>query len=179
MSCEPMPAPAARPPFFRHLSRAAPVALAALAMLALVLSPPVARAGEMRTMAAPAELPDGASSVLDGRTFHGRIGHAGEEAFAEDEWMFEDGSFMSEKCIECGYANSPYWVRFEQDGVRFLSESKCPVTDATIVWQGVVTGDRIEGTFTWTKERWYWTVEREFWFSGRLVDRDVAMTDER
>lgn len=145
-------------------------------VLAVTMCLPGARAGDMHAASMGTDAADGTASVLDGRAFRGKVGHAGEDPFAEDVWIFDEGMFMSEKCIECGYSDSPYWVRFEEEGVRFMSESRCPVTDATIVWRGVVTGDRIQGTFTWTKERWYWTVEKEFWFEGRLVDLEVAMT---
>jgi len=138
-----------------------------------------ARAGDMSPAAAPAQEPAGTHSVLDGRSFVGEIGPVGEAAFTKDVWEFRDGTFVSKECQErCGYPRSPYWVRFQEDAVQFRSKSTCPDTEATIVWKGVVKGDRIEGTFTWTRERWYWTVQKDFWFEGRLVKPAVAMSPQ-
>ncbi len=50
----------------------------------------------------------------------------------------------------------------------------CLTSDATILWQGVVSGDQIEGSFIWTNRRWYWTFEKEFWFKGKLVESDAS-----
>ncbi len=93
-------------------------------------------------------------------------------------WKFREGTFLSTECQRtCGYARSTYWVLFEEDAVRFVSEARCPEKNATIVWKGVVRGDEIEGTFTWTKERWYWTIEKDFWFKGTLVEPDMALAE--
>jgi len=37
--------------------------------------------------------------------------------------------------------------------------------------------DEIEGTIAWTSRRWYWTIEKEFWFKGKLVGSAVAATE--
>jgi len=137
-----------------------------------------AYAGDMTPESAQSDAAENGSSVLDGRSFSGEIGHAGKDAFDTDVWVFRNGMFASKDCEKCGFPESPYWVRFEDDGVRFKAKTQCPRTDAIIEWKGMVKGDRIEGTFTWTKERWYWTIEKEFWFKGKLVDSEVAMTEE-
>lgn len=30
-------------------------------------------------------------------------------------------------------------------------------------------GSSLNVTYTWTKERWFWTTFREYWFTGSLV----------
>jgi hypothetical protein len=45
-----------------------------------------------------------------------------------------------------------------------------------MVWTGTMKGDEIEGTIAWTSKRWYWTIEKEFWFRGKLVEPAVAAT---
>jgi hypothetical protein len=72
-----------------------------------------------------------------------------------------------------------YWVRPDRDGngIQVMSETPCLKSDATIVWRCTVKGDQIEGTFTWTSKRWYWTIEKEFWFNGILVKSEAAQID--
>jgi len=155
------------------------VSAVALAGLILILTG-TARAGDMNPLSDTAGDQSGGSSVLDGMKFAGEIGAKGKSAFSDDVWVFENGMFASKECEKCGFPKGAYWVRFEEEGIRFRTETKCPITDATLVYNGVVRGDRIEGTYTWTKERWYWTIEKEFWFEGELIDSpDVAAAGAR
>jgi hypothetical protein len=117
-------------------------------------------------------------SVLDGKSFAGELGLLGEPALTTDLLVFSDGMFVSKNCeSKCGYTKGIYWVRAIEDGVEVLSETPCLRSDATIVWRGIVKGDKIEGTFTWTSERWYWTIEKEFWFNGKLVESDAPVSE--
>lgn len=106
---------------------------------------------------------------LDGLIFEGNLGPAGQPADVRDRLEFFDGRFVSRECEKrCNYPASPYYVRRDGNSIAFISESRCPDKDAKIVWHGTVEGDRLEGTFTWTVERWYWTIEKTFRFSGTL-----------
>ena len=127
----------------------------------------------------PAQTSDSpAISVLDGKTFAGELGRVGKPGLTKDLFVFRDGMFVSEECERrCGYPAGPYWVRFEGDGVQFKSEIPCLKSDATMVWTGTLKGDEIEGTIAWTSKRWYWTIEKEFWFKGKLVESNVAKTE--
>jgi len=116
--------------------------------------------------------------TLDGKTFSGELGLLGEPASSTDLLAFNDGMFISKECErKCGYTEGIYWVRPIDDGIEVLSETPCLEADATIVWRGVVKGNKIEGTFTWTSVRWYWTIEKEFWFNGKLVETDTTVTE--
>ena len=107
--------------------------------------------------------------ILDGKTFKGRIGPRGKPADVEDTYVFADGTFVSVECeLRCDYPARPYFVRENGNAIEFVSETKCPYKDAKIVWRGKVEGDSIEGVATWTMSRWYWTIEKEFTFSGTL-----------
>lgn len=137
-----------------------------------------AQADDFAILPTPAGDSANLSSVLDGKTFAGQLGPMGKTAMANDVWKFREGTFLSEECQKtCGFSKSAYWVLFEQDAVRFVSEAHCPQKDATIVWKGVVKNGEIEGTFTWTKERWYWTIEKDFWFKGELVEPEMALAE--
>jgi hypothetical protein len=108
------------------------------------------------------------ASVLDGQAFKGEIGEIGEPAFGDDVWVFEEGMFASQGCGEC--RKGEYWLRFEDSGIRFRAETDCPDSGAALVYTGLVKDDRIEGTSTWTKDRWYGDIEKKFWFEGKRVE---------
>ena len=128
--------------------------------------------------AAPISTANHQISILDGKTYSGEIGLPGEPASTKDLLTFRDGMFVSQECERrCGYTEGIYWVRSGEDGIEVMSETTCPESDATIVWRGIVKGDKIEGTFTWTSERWYWTIEKEFWFNGKLVETSAVNTE--
>ncbi len=107
--------------------------------------------------------------MLDGKTFKGGVGPRGKPADVEDTFVFADGTFVSVECeLRCQYPARPYFVRETGGAIEFISETECPYKDAKIVWRGTVVGDSIEGVATWTMSRWYWTIEKEFSFSGIL-----------
>lgn len=106
---------------------------------------------------------------LDGRVFIGALGPEGKPKDVEDRFVFDNGTFVSKECeLRCDYPARPYFVRQVGERIEFLSETKCPYKDATIVWRGAVEDDRIKGVATWTIDRWYWTIERKYEFSGKL-----------
>lgn len=119
----------------------------------------------------PTNAADGAGP-LDGLVFKGGVSPAGDAKDIADVFVFEDGTFVSMECeLRCDYPARPYFVRSADGKTEFISETRCPYKDATIVWRGVVDGDRIEGHATWRVKRWYWTIEKRLEFSGTLTDR--------
>jgi len=109
--------------------------------------------------------------VLEGKSFQGEIGILGEPAHATDLVIFNDGQFISKNCQErCGYTSGDYWIRGNENQLNVKALTPCLTADATILWEGTITGDQIEGKFIWTNNRWYWTFEKEFWFKGKLVN---------
>ena len=114
-------------------------------------------------------------SMLEGKAFEGELGLLGEPARSTDVAIFNDGMFVSKKYQElCGYTSGEYWLRKQGDQIQVKAMTPCLISDATILWQGVVSGDQIEGSFIWTNRRWYWTFEKEFWFKGKLVESDAS-----
>ncbi len=104
--------------------------------------------------------------VLDGMTFTGTFGPKGGTARDEDTFIFDNGTFTSTGCIDYGFSPRPYWVRESGGVVHFLAEMVSE-EHGVIVYTGRVRGDELDATYTWTRDRWYWKVEREFWFKGR------------
>lgn len=119
-------------------------------------------------------------SMLEGKAFEGELGLLGEPARSTELVIFKDGMFVSKKCQElCGYTSGEYWLRKQGDQIQVKAMTPCLTSDATILWQGVISGDLIEGTFIWTNRRWYWTFEKEFWFKGKLVESDASANQQQ
>lgn len=121
------------------------------------------------------------SGVLDGMTFSSELGPIGKPANVKDFLIFENGMFVSKECErQCGYPPAAYFVRRVGAKIEFVSETHCSANDATIVWRGTVDDGNgtISGMFTWTSARWYWTIEKEFWFEGTLADVDTPVADD-
>lgn len=111
----------------------------------------------------------GGSGVLDGMTFSGLMGAAEDGEPVEDNFIFDNGTFMSTECDRrCGYPARPYFVRNVGEKIEFFSESNCLYKDAKIVWHGTVEDGTIRGVSSWTVNRWYWTIEKEIPFHGTL-----------
>ena len=114
-------------------------------------------------------------SILEGKSFSGDLGLSDKPSSATDLLIFNNGMFVSKGCeARCGYTAAEYQISAVSDHFEVVSETPCLKSDATILWRGTVKGDEIEGTFTWTNRRWYWTFEKEFWFKGKLVKTDVS-----
>lgn len=145
-----------------HLARG----FAAALLIASICSPflPV-NAGDMSH---PPTAATGVPSALDGQVFSGEFGVLGEGTRSTDTWVFQDGTFMSRQCENCGFPRGVYQTQRDGERVAFVAETPCPVTDARIVWRGTIEDGRIEGVYTWTRTRWYRTIEKEFWFKGTL-----------
>jgi hypothetical protein len=109
------------------------------------------------------------SGMLDGKVFEARLGMEGRPADRDDTLVFDRGVLLSLECQKiCDFPARPYYVRQTEDHLEFVSITRCPTRDAEIVWRGKVRDGAIEGVASWTTKRWYWTVERDFHFSGTL-----------
>lgn len=108
---------------------------------------------------------------LDGLVFKGMLGPEGKPLDVADTFVFADGTFVSVECeLRCDYPARPYVATETADGWQFTSITRCPYKDATIVWNGTVKDNRISGVATWTMNRWYWSIERDFEFEATLSD---------
>ncbi|WP_435103588.1 hypothetical protein [Arhodomonas sp. AD133] len=116
---------------------------------------------------------EGARGPLDGMDFVGDFGPAGGPADSRDTLHFRDGRFWSGSCVPCGYPPGAYWVRVTGDGIHFRGELENP-EGGRFVYVGVVRDGRIEAHINWRRERWYWTIDRDFRFEGRIADVQPA-----
>jgi len=114
--------------------------------------------------------------VLDRMTFVGHVGTSENPTYSEDTFVFDKGLFVSKECERiCKFPARPYFVRETADGIEFISETRCPYKDSTIVWRGTFKDGKVRGSSTWTSKRWYWTIERKLVFNGTLSERSASI----
>lgn len=102
---------------------------------------------------------------LDGLQFKGKTGEQGKEVHHEDTIVFENGQFRSLDCESWGFGSAPYSVRKDGDSYHFKAALPSP-DRGTLEWHGTITGDVATATFRWFHERWYWNIDRQYWFEG-------------
>lgn len=106
---------------------------------------------------------------LEGKAFIILTGGVGQQADHNDILFFSHGVFVSTRCEDGGFRGKTYTAFEDRDGIRFRGEVEHP-EKGTMIWEGTVHGDRMEGKMRWTYEKWYWTIDREYWYRGRLVE---------
>lgn len=117
-----------------------------------------------------------ASGPLDGMVFSGMLGPEGN-LDSEDELYFSNGKFWSKLCTKCGFQPGDYWVRTVGDVTHFQGQliSERGVFD----YFGTLKDGKLEATMDWTIKRWYWSIERDYAFSGVLkVDENKLSATE-
>jgi hypothetical protein len=107
------------------------------------------------------------SHLLDGKKFVGPTGEKGKKVHHEDVLKFSDGKFTSSECFQYGFKGGPYTTAIEGDTIHFQALTISP-THGKMAWRGTLQGDTLNVTYSWTKERWFWTTYREYWFRGTL-----------
>jgi hypothetical protein len=139
-------------------------------------------AGSLATLAPQLSAKDGENGVpaqgpLDGMSFVGTLGPEGKPGDRDDVIHFADGQFLSEGCVPCGFSPGPYWVRFEDEAIHFRGELSS-AENGTFSYSGVVQGDRLSVSLNWRKERWYWSIDRNFWFEGTMEATMAAAPEQ-
>jgi hypothetical protein len=107
-----------------------------------------------------------AAGVLDGKVFIGEIGGKGKAHGDKDEFHFQAGKFRSTACDPYGFTDGNYSTVMQGGTIAFEAQTTSP-TDGTMVWEGTVHGDTIEGTATWHKTGG--KTPEEMWFKGDLT----------
>ncbi len=109
--------------------------------------------------------------ALDGLQFQGETGEQGKGEHHEDTIAFKGGLFRSLDCETWGFGPAPYRVEKVGESYRFSATLVSP-DRGRLEWQGTVTGDSANASFRWLHERWYWNIDRRYWFKGtRYVGR--------
>ena len=107
------------------------------------------------------------SHALDGRTYFGQNGSKGKPADHDDEFIFKEGMFRSTSCDQYGFTEGRYETT-EADGILYFKAATASPSHGQMFWKGKIDGDSLEGTFVWTKERWYWDIRKDYWFKAAL-----------
>ena len=141
------------------------LAAIAIALISVTATGADAIPGAMGATASPSTAPT--VSLLDGKSFVAQSGEKGKQASNKDTIVFRNGRFLSEGCNPYGFGDAPYQATVDGATVRFHAETYSP-THGNMVWDGIVRGDTIEATNTWTRKRWYWNITREYWYKGQL-----------
>ena len=102
---------------------------------------------------------------LDGLRFQGTTGEQGKGDHHPDTISFKDGQFRSLDCENWGFGPAPYRASKDGDVYHFIA-TLLSDDRGRLEWQGTVRGDTAEASFRWLHERWYWTIDRQYWFKG-------------
>jgi hypothetical protein len=97
----------------------------------------------------------------------GSTGTVGMDAHHNDELVFEDGRFHSKQCAKIGFQKSTFHIERDGQVVRFSAVSVSS-NYGTLTWKGSIRDGIVEAHYVWKKERLFWTIEREYWFSGEV-----------
>ena len=111
---------------------------------------------------------------LDGLSFVGVFGPESGSDDRDDVLYFDDGQFWSEKCVPCGFKPGPYWVRFDDGAVHFRGVLESD-DRGRFTYVGVVRDEAISVKINWRHDRWYWTIDKDFRFEGKLTDMAPAI----
>ncbi len=113
-----------------------------------------------------ADAPSTKHDALDGLRFQGQTGEQGKGDHHEDVITFKNGQFRSLDCENWGFGPAPYTITKEGDSYHFSATLRSE-DRGTLSWQGTISGDTAEARFRWLHERWYWTIDRRYWFRGK------------
>jgi len=98
---------------------------------------------------------------LDGKAF------VMPEEGKKDVLTFDNGKFHSALCDKYGFGKGDYTTARTTDGTSFKAET-ASAREGNMVWSGVVKGDSLEGSYTWTKKGWFRTKTRTKNFTAVL-----------
>lgn len=129
----------------------------------------LAQAAQGQESARHAPLPALKHSLED-RRFVGPLVVADDTQGNKDILTFKNGRFSSRICRQYGFSPAPYWVRRDSEGLHFRARMSS-ARSGTMRFEGVFDGKEMHATAHWIKERWYWTVEQTFRFTGHPVGR--------
>ncbi|MCU7842744.1 MAG: hypothetical protein KZQ93_02780 [Candidatus Thiodiazotropha sp. (ex Monitilora ramsayi)] len=105
------------------------------------------------------------TSSLDGLQFRGQTGEHGKGDHHEDTITFHNGQFRSLDCEEWGFGPATYHAKKKGDTHHFSATLVSP-DRGRLIWHGTIREDEAEAEFQWLHKRWYWTIDRKYWFKG-------------
>ena len=117
------------------------------------------------------------SGALDGMSFVGKLGPSGEALDRDDILFFRDGQFWSKGCVLCGFQPGAYFARHANGGIEFQGVLES-IERGRLSYSGTVRDGRVSARINWRKDRWYWSIDKAFWFEGTLGEGIEASSAE-
>lgn len=121
--------------------------------------------------------PTFSSGALDGMSFVGKLGPAGKPLDRDDTVYFRDGQFWSMGCVRCGFQPGAYYARSANGGIEFQGVLES-IERGRLSYSGTVSDGRVSARINWRKDRWYWSIDKAFWFEGTLEEGIEASSAE-
>src|SRR5262249_604383 len=113
--------------------------------------------------------PSTGKGALDGKSFVGALGKAGQTTGDQDQLVFKKGTFVSKACIQYGFHEAPYTV-VEKDGVVTFASSVTNAGGETMSWTGTVQNGALEGTAVHKSA----SGETTYWFKGKAGSAEAS-----
>jgi hypothetical protein len=110
---------------------------------------------------------------LDGLVFVGKLQSVDGSISLDDTLHFNEGHFWSSGCTKCSFMPGAYWTRTNGTATEFRGVLESPER-GRFTYKGSVQDGNIEVKIHWLRERWYWTVDRDYEFSGKM-DQNVEL----
>lgn len=110
---------------------------------------------------------------FDGMVFAGRLRSIDGSVDLPDTLQFADGHFWSGGCVECSFLPGAYLARDLVGGLEFDGLLKSGAR-GQFTYRGRLEGNGLRAEISWKRQRWYWTMERDYVFEGKLVSDGVA-----
>ena len=110
---------------------------------------------------------------LDGLDFSGTLKSVDGSISLDDTVHFRDGHFWSTGCTKCSFMPGEYWTRRRGSAIEFRGVLESPER-GRFDYHGTIEGGKIRAAIHWRKERWYWTIDRDYLFEGRVSDTVVS-----
>ena len=113
------------------------------------------------------------SGELDGLDFAGTLRSADGSISLDDTLHFRGGHFWSSGCVKCSFMPGAYWTRRVGPTIEFTGVLESPER-GRFTYKGSVNNGEVQVSIHWLRARWYWTMERDYAYVGRLNTAEPA-----
>ncbi|MDX1555640.1 MAG: hypothetical protein R3212_06410 [Xanthomonadales bacterium] len=149
------------------------LALAGIPLTLFLLAQWPARSNEGPELAVPVS----SQGALDGLSFKGKLGPSDRAPDKADVLYFKNGQFWSKICVPCGFPPGPYRARRTDEGIEFEGILESP-DRGRFLYTGLVKDGKLVARINWRKERWYWTIDKDFRFEGAQGESTTASAQD-
>ena len=101
---------------------------------------------------------------MDGKKFKGELTDKATSKTDSDQFIIEDGTFVSKECLQYGFDKSPYTASGNGSEINFEATAVSREKGKRL-WKGKTHRESIEGTVTWIMDG---QDQVEYSFTGTL-----------